>query len=60
MNTMGIVRKMDKLGRVVPTTNTQPKPGYIYVEEDYVRDLMVLGMQNMCLMCEGGHQDRKG
>lgn len=46
--------------RVVPTTNTQPKPGYIYVEEDYVRDLMVLGMQNMCLMCDGGHQDRKG
>lgn len=46
--------------RVVPTTNTQPKPGYIYVEEDYVRDLMVMGMQNLCLVCEGGHQDRKG
>lgn len=46
--------------RVVPTTNTTPKPGYIYVEEDYVRDLMVMGMQNLCLMCEGTHQDRKG
>lgn len=46
--------------RVVPTTNTAPKPGYIYLEEDYVRDLMVMGMQNLCLMCEGGHQDRKG
>lgn len=46
--------------RVVPTTNTAPKPGYMYVEEDHLRDLMVAGMQNMCILCDGGHQQRKG
>ena len=46
--------------RVVPTTNIQPKPGYMYVEEDHLRDLLVVGMQNMCILCDGGHQQRKG
>lgn len=46
--------------RVVPTTSTAPKPGYMYVEEDHLRDLLVVGMQNMCILCDGGHQQRKG
>lgn len=46
--------------RVCPVTNIKPKKGYVYLEEGHLRDLLINGLQNSCLLCEGGHQDRKG
>lgn len=45
--------------RVCSKSALQTKPGYILIEEDNLRDLMVFGMRNACLMCDDSHQERR-
>lgn len=45
--------------RVVPKSNVQTRPGFILIEEDNLRELMMFGLRSACVLCDGSHQERK-
>lgn len=45
--------------RVCPIGNVQTRKGFVLLEEEHLRDLLINGLQNSCLLCDGTNQDRK-
>lgn len=45
--------------RVVSKSSLETRPGFILIEEDNLRDLLMFGMKSACVLCDGSHQERK-